>query len=382
MSENKKLSAKTDLDHFEVFPWNRNFETGHAVIDEQHQILVTLLNKLAKTLVANQVKEVNTAFDALAEYANMHFDHEESIWADHFRDDAWLTSHQMSHAAFLPKVIEIKSRETDKSLADVVEHIIKFLIRWLAFHIIDSDKRMAIALDEINRGKSLEEAKAAAEKKMSGSMRVLIETILAMYDGLSSRALELMRERHARIKAEEKLKEANRRLAELSVTDQLTGLYNRRYFDKVFNTEIRRARREQRRLTYILIDIDYFKRFNDTYGHLAGDTALEKIGKTLLDACRRPGDLVFRLGGEEFGILATHLADSDPDAFGEIIRSGVEALQIPHSRSDAGRFMTVSAGLVNRVPGPEDTVEKLAGLADKRLYRAKAQGRNRVVTSD
>ena len=104
-------------------------------------------------------------------------------------------------------------------------------------------------------------------------------------------------------------------------------------------------------------------------------------GAPLRIACRRPGDLVFRLGGEELGILSTHQPDSDPALFGEIIRSGVEALQIPHSHSDAGRFMTVSAGLVNRVPGPEDTVEKLAGLADKRLYRAKAQGRNRVVTS-
>ncbi len=199
MLDNNKTTWRVDFDQFEVFPWNRNFETGHAVIDEQHRTLVRSLNKLARTLVNDEVIEVNRAFDELAEYANFHFADEEAIWAEYFRDDYWLSSHQLSHAAFLPKVIELKNKDEGKSLTDAVENIVRFLIRWLAFHIIDNDKRMALAVDAMASGMSVEDAKVLADKKMSGSMRLLIETILYMYDGLSSRALDLMRERLARI---------------------------------------------------------------------------------------------------------------------------------------------------------------------------------------
>lgn len=370
------------LDDFEVFPWNRNLETGHAAIDDQHKTLVNLLNTLARTLVNNQASEVKTAFDALTAYAGRHFDEEEALWAEFFRDDPWFASHRASHAAFLPKVIEIREREENSPLAAVIEQIVKFLIRWLAFHIIDNDKRMAIAANAVAQGMSVEAAKAVAEEKMSGSMRVLIETILAMYDDLSSRAIELMRERRARIEAEKKLRKANRRLEELAITDQLTGLFNRRYFDRVFDVEIRRARRDKAALTYMLIDIDYFKRFNDTYGHVEGDAALRRISECLADICRRPGDIVFRLGGEEFGILATGHPGDAPDALGEMVRAGVAALNIPHRHSDTCSSITVSVGLVNQVPSKSDRPETFYRLADQRLYQAKALGRNRVVAKD
>ena len=378
----QRENTEGNLDTFEVFPWNRNLETGHDTIDEQHKTLVGLLNSLARTLINNEISEVNTAFDTLAEYAARHFDDEEAVWADFFEDDPWLSSHQMNHASFLPRVIEIKDQENEGALSDVVEQIIKFLIRWLAFHIIDNDKRMAIAAHAVDQGMSVDEAKAHAEKKMSGSMRVLIDTILAMYDGLSSRAIELMRERRARIEAENKLLEANRRLEELAITDQLTGLFNRRYFDRVFDTEIRRARRDKSELTYIHIDIDYFKRYNDAYGHLEGDAALRRISECLADICRRPGDLVFRLGGEEFGILATGQPSESPLAFGEMVRAGVAELDIPHEHSDVYQAVTISAGLVNKVPSDADSPEDFYRIADQRLYQAKALGRNRVVAAD
>ncbi len=374
--------AGTDLDHFEVFPWNRNLETGQPLIDEQHRTLVGLLNRLGKTLINKKRVEVNDAFDELADYADRHFKEEEAVWTRYFKEDAWLTSHQRGHAAFLPQVIEIKTRDADKPLADQVEQIIKFLIRWLAFHIIDDDKRMAIVVEALEAGTPLEAAKEIAEKKMGGSMLVLIETLLTMYDGLSSRAIQLMRERHARIKAEQELRQANKRLEALAITDVLTGLYNRRYFEKVFQTEIRRARRYKQALVFLLIDIDFFKQFNDTYGHLAGDSALTQISRRLLETCRRPGDLVFRLGGEEFGVLASNPSDKNPGAFGEIIRAAVEALKIPHSHSNAGEYVTISIGLVNKVPAPDDTIDSYTEIADKRLYRAKASGRNCVVYDD
>ncbi|MCG8699180.1 MAG: bacteriohemerythrin [Bacteroidales bacterium] len=197
-------SEKIELnnsENFIVFPWNSNLETGIKEIDNQHKKLVDLLNKLANTLVNNDNVEIEVAFKELAEYASYHFEEEEGIWYNHFKDDSWFESHQFGHASFLPKIEEIENDKTGKPKSEIIEQIIKFLIRWLAFHIIDNDKRMVFAIEYLKQGKTLDESKLAADRKMSGSMRLLIETILHMYDGLSSRTLELMRERIARKKA-------------------------------------------------------------------------------------------------------------------------------------------------------------------------------------
>lgn len=202
----------TNLDKFDVFPWNENFETGITKIDDQHRVLVSLLNKLANCLVDTNSTEINAAINELSNYAEMHFDEEEAIWSEMFTDDSWLSSHQMSHASFLPAIIKIKEQSSRATLSETTEQIVKYLIRWLAFHIIDNDKRMAIAVKAMESGCSFEEAKIKADKKMAGSMRILIETILKMYDGVSNRTIELMRERNARKNAEQKLKKANREL--------------------------------------------------------------------------------------------------------------------------------------------------------------------------
>lgn len=208
--------SDTTLHNFEVFPWNKNFETGHPEIDEQHKKLVELLNNLANTLVNEEEIEVSRAFKELADYADYHFSEEESIWSKYLKSDHLLESHQLTHASFLPKVLEIKERDQHKPLLIVVENIVKFLIRWLAFHIIDDDKRLSIIIHEMNDGKSLHEAKVTADEKMSGTIKILIETVLSMYDGLSARTLNLLRERNARIKAEDSLREANRKLEEFN----------------------------------------------------------------------------------------------------------------------------------------------------------------------
>ena len=315
------------LDHFEVFPWNKNFETGIATIDEQHKVLVSLLNELAGTLARDDQLEINRVFDELAEYANFHFETEEAIWVEYFGDDSWLSSHQLTHSSFLPKVVELKEQDTNKPLIEIIESIVKFLIRWLAFHIIDNDKRLALVVHNMEKGLSFEEAKVASDKKMSGSIRVLIETVMTMYDGLSSRTLDLMRERHERKKIEEELheantqlREANIKLEELAITDQLTGLFNRRHFNNIFKQELKRANRENTYLSLIIMDIDFFKKLNDNYGHSKGDRVLVQLGQKLINLCQRPGDYAFRLGGEEFGVLAANLEPQGTVEFAEILR--------------------------------------------------------------
>ena len=377
------------LDHFEVFPWNKNFETGIATIDEQHKVLVSLLNELAGTLARDDQLEINRVFDELAEYANFHFETEEAIWVEYFGDDSWLSSHQLTHSSFLPKVVELKEQDTNKPLIEIIESIVKFLIRWLAFHIIDSDKRLAFVVHNMEKGLSFEEAKIASDKKMSGSIRVLIETVMAMYDGLSSRTLDLMRERHERRKIEEELheantqlREANIKLEELAITDQLTGLFNRRHFNNIFKQELKRANRENTYLSLIIMDIDFFKKLNDNYGHSKGDRVLVQLGQKLINLCQRPGDYAFRLGGEEFGVLAANLEPQGTVEFAEILRKGIEALGIPHEYSDAAKILTVSIGSITMMPDETDTIDDYMSIADARLYKAKKLGRNQVVSSE
>ncbi|HCS12487.1 MAG: hybrid sensor histidine kinase/response regulator [Zetaproteobacteria bacterium CG06_land_8_20_14_3_00_59_53] len=201
-----------EIEAFDIFPWNQNFESGIPLVDEQHKQLVRILNLLANHL-GNQSGAIrlNQVFDDLAAYADHHFKTEEGIWEPCFGNDPEYLNHKQTHDSFMGQVSALKAEEGDKPLDVVVEDILKFLTHWLAFHILDSDKRMAKTVLAVNAGLPLEQAKAQAEIEMSGSMQVLIETVLSMYDHLSSRTLELMREKNERLKIEQALKQSQQR---------------------------------------------------------------------------------------------------------------------------------------------------------------------------
>ena len=267
----------------------------------------SLLNKLANTLITDDKVEVLKVFDELAQYAAFHFESEERIWSQKFGDDSWFQSHVENHASFLPEVIKIKEADKDAPLNRVVEDIVKFLIRWLAFHILDDDKRMSFVIQGTEQGMSLSKAKTSAEDKMSGSNRILIDTVLNMNSGLSSQVIVFRSERSIRKKIElklidtnNKLLQANEMLESLSITDQLTGLYNRRHFEYVFIQQIKRCRREQCYFSLIMLDIDYFKKLNDKYGHSVGDVALREVAQAIKAFCKRPEDFHFVLAERSF----------------------------------------------------------------------------------
>lgn len=369
----------SNLDYVEVFPWNKNFETGNAEIDEQHKYLVQLLNNLANTLVTSQSVEIHEAFEKLANYANYHFETEEAIWSDYFSDDQWFSSHQLNHASFLPKVLELKDQKLELSFREIIEKVVKFLIRWLAFHIINDDKKMAIVVEAMKNGESRERAKQISERKMNGSIRILIETVLSMYDGLSSTTLELMRERNARINAEKKLKQANQKLKIQSITDQLTGIYNRRHFESLFLSKLQKAQELHKTICLILLDIDYFKLLNDTYGHSTGDQALIQVSKRLRQIAKNRGGNAFRVGGEEFALLFFDKIHDSGHEIGEFIRQEIIAMNIANKASKISDFLTISAGVVVKIPEPLQDVEHFMRISDLLLYYAKNHGRNQVV---
>ena len=201
----------SDLEFFEIFPWDKNFECGINEIDAQHKLLVDILNHLAAHLANRSHPDtLNTYFDRLAAYADYHFKTEEDIWKKHFKDDEWLLSHEQTHHSFIDEVVRLRTEEGVKSLDEVIQDIVSFLSKWLAYHILDSDKRMAKAVLAIQSGASLEEAKAHANKEMGGLMQVLIETVLNMYEKLSIRSMDIMREKTLRKRAEVRLLKAKK----------------------------------------------------------------------------------------------------------------------------------------------------------------------------
>ncbi len=170
-----------------------------------------------------------------------------------------------------------------------------------------------------------------------------------------------------------------KQLEEISVTDELTGLHNRRFFKKTMDRELKRAQREEKQLTFAILDVDHFKQYNDHYGHQKGDLVLSNIGRCLKKLLGRGSDFSFRLGGEEFGVLFNDLDKNESIAFGEQIRQSIQNLEIEHLWSKSASTITVSMGLLVITPGPGISVDEIYKLADKALYEAKALGRNRVV---
>lgn len=172
-----------------------------------------------------------------------------------------------------------------------------------------------------------------------------------------------------------------KRIEELSITDELTNLYNRRYFNDVFEKELNRAKRKNTSISLLMLDVDYFKLYNDTYGHQEGDDVLSKIGGVLSDFSKRAGDFAFRLGGEEFGILFHEDSFEEADQFANNLLKAVEKLKIPHDKSLTSKFVTVSIGLVHRDVDKTITLENIYKQVDDNLYKAKELGRNRVVST-
>ena len=177
------------------------------------------------------------------------------------------------------------------------------------------------------------------------------------------------------------LKKANKKLENVSYTDALTSLHNRRYFNLVYKRELLRAKREKSYITFMMLDIDFFKQFNDTYGHIEGDYALKSVSKTLKDTLKRPTDFVFRLGGEEFGVLLTHTDESNSAKLAREICNAIRAREIKHENSKANKFLTISIGVVCCVADNALDGNILISKADKMLYEAKESGRDRYMIS-
>ncbi len=178
----------------------------------------------------------------------------------------------------------------------------------------------------------------------------------------------------------QRLEIANQELQRLAALDGLTGLANRRRFDEYLEAQWQRLTRENLPLSLILCDIDFFKKYNDTYGHQAGDACLRQVADALRFCAKHPADLVARYGGEEFAVILPNTTATDAAQIAEEMRRVVSALEIPHVQSAVSQHVTLSLGVACIYPTPDTSGTMLIAAADVALYQAKAAGRNRYFT--
>jgi diguanylate cyclase (GGDEF)-like protein len=176
------------------------------------------------------------------------------------------------------------------------------------------------------------------------------------------------------------LERLNSRLRDLAEVDSLTGIANRRTFDQVLDEEWRRARRRGYSLAILMCDIDYFKAYNDTFGHQQGYICIQQVAKTMKQMVHRPGDLVARYGGEEFAVVLPALDAEEAANVARHICEGVRSLQLSHPLSQNNDYVTISVGVAAIVPSRHNRANDLVGWADEALYKAKKSGRNQVRT--
>lgn len=202
-------------------------------------------------------------------------------------------------------------------------------------------------------------------------------------------AIRLRKETKARIEREkellklsEELKMANQKLEKMALVDGLTGISNRRLFDKTLKNELKRAKRKKSYISLIMIDIDNFKAYNDTYGHQEGDECLKEVASVLDENTKRAADFAARYGGEEFAVILPHTDKNGALKIAEDIRKGIINLKIEHKNSDTADYVTVSLGVSSikiKTKITQHLIKAFIEKADQALYQAKEKGRNQTV---
>lgn len=180
---------------------------------------------------------------------------------------------------------------------------------------------------------------------------------------------------------EKRLQTANQELDRLATEDALTGIANRRVFDSSLEEEWARARRAKSPLALIMIDIDFFKAYNDSFGHQQGDVCLQQVTQALADSLSRPGDRAARYGGEEFAVLLPNTTATGAIEVAEAIRQKITALNIPAANTTVSPYVSISLGVASTIPQHKQNAAELLNLADKALYQAKRSGRDRVAAA-
>lgn len=362
--------------------WAVEFESGLGVFDDQHRQIVEMINELSASLDAEGVEAadhfhtvVNRTFDS----ASKHFADEEKMMRDIGVDPRHVGQHFTDHQRFIEQLNNIwDARHTIVSPAGV---LLEFLVAWLRFHILDEDQTLVRQIQLIQSGQSPSEAYEAVEgaidrtntirvagRQLHQVMADQIDYLVKSNQLLEARVMERTRE----------LEIVNQRLEMLSRMDGVLGISNRAYFDDRIKTEWRLARRNKQPISLLMIDVDYLKLYNDTYGHIEGDNCLRSVARAAREGLFRPTDLVARFGGEELVVLLPNTTLEGARLVAERIKSQVDGYAIPHAASSVSKKVSVSIGLATLEPANGGEALSLLLQAEDALCQAKKRGRNLI----
>ncbi|MGR9014225.1 MAG: bacteriohemerythrin [Gammaproteobacteria bacterium] len=223
------------IESIDIFPWNDHFNTGITEIDEQHQRLVQLLNSLATHMAFQSgTQTLDIVFKELTDYTVYHFLTEETIWHEHLPENALETKHKEEHNNFISTVLSLKAKKNSHSADSMINELLSFLVRWLASHILESDKYMALVVLAIQSGASPDQAERQANEQMNSGMKSLIDIILSTYSSLATNTIQLMKEAAKRKQTEQQLRISAEQLEQtVQSLDKANKSLKQQYIDSI-----------------------------------------------------------------------------------------------------------------------------------------------------
>ncbi|BCX79582.1 GGDEF domain-containing protein [Campylobacter sp. 19-13652] len=356
-----------------VFMWGKEFETDISRIDTEHRYLIEIINKIGDLLSSSSIDtvKINDIFKDLLDYTKYHFSNEEMLAKEYGVDQRHMALHKNEHRNFIQKITELYSALNPENIKFEAKELLDFLVHWLTFHILGMDKNLASQMKLIKSGKTPQEAFDAVNNSQSEQVDTLVKSFNNIFDILIKYNEELL---GLKTSLEQKVKErtaelevANEKLRQIALNDELTKLANRRSTMNELDRYIDKFNKNGDIFSIIMLDLNDFKRINDTLGHDAGDRLLIKIAQAIKDGVRTD-DIACRLGGDEFIIICPNTdKDGAKNVAGKILQSINEIkVQLPnqiwHANSSIG-IATISNELSDKM--------EILKAADAKMYKNK-----------
>lgn len=365
------------------FQWDKDFLTGFDTIDSQHYNLVKLINKLISLSLKGEnvcIEEVELIRNELIDYTETHFKTEESIMENHSIDMRHKDMHFKLHREFVSSIKSYFSDLSKLSNSDELGKSVEYLVRWLAYHILNVDKSLSRQLERISEfDYSPLDAYELEEKFTESSTEPLLKALKALYFLVAEKNKELeQKNSELELNVKERtaeLVEANRMLEKLSTIDELTGLPNRRFIVSKIGHMIEIWERYRESFSVVFIDLDKFKVVNDTLGHEYGDRVLRTVADFLKNSVRK-SDSVCRLGGDEFVIVCEKC---DSEGVHRVIKN-LKGSCSEDAFKDIIEFWKPSMSVgVYTIDGETSRVEDILKKADSAMYKSKKLGGGTIV---
>ncbi|RDU62457.1 GGDEF domain-containing protein [Helicobacter sp. MIT 14-3879] len=362
-----------------TFKWNKSYVTNIDTIDEQHKMLVNMINKLGESIFSKErlsVDILDKYFENLALYAKVHFRDEEVYMSEFNVDERHQNAHKHAHNMFLQEAAKLYEAVKNDLIGP--EFLFHFLANWISIHILGTDKILAKQINFIKQGKSPKNAFDSVQEIVDETVAPLLYAVNQLFSrttNMNHRIMSLNKSLEEQVKARtEELQKVNNTLKAMALTDSLTELGNRRAAVAYLQNEWKKPFDDRVTITCIMIDIDKFKHINDTQGHECGDKVLKIVARAIRDSVRND-DFVCRLGGDEFVVLSNNTNLTYIMKLAEHIRLQISQIRLEFP-SDVWEG-SISLGVAQRDDSTKTYIDLLK-KADEGLYLAKQAGRNQI----